>query len=167
MIICYGRWSSNHVAVRVTRADGTVLLWDPGGGYFVHEPDTVGRRADVVTLKPPTLGQWWRYRRSFTREPFNAVFEWDVASQDAEMLVAALQTGASDGAKQDGFQTQAIRGECALGVSDYLRQYATTYLAMEKRYLWPHALGRHLWAQDPDRVIIFRIEGDTEVWTRD
>jgi len=166
IIICYERYWSTHAVVRLVSSDGTAILWDPGGGYWVHDPEAVGRLADLVTSNVPTLEQWWAYRRSFTCEPFNTVFEWETSPGDAERLEAALRKAATalDGTCR--FRTDVIRGQCGLAISDYLHLFGAPYVTIRKRYLWPHDLGRHLWHQNPDRVTVFRVESGMEVWTQ-
>lgn len=167
IIVCYGRRTSNHAAVRLATGDGTVLFWDPGGGYHVQDPAAVGRRADLVSEHPPTLGQWWRYRGSFIREPFNEVFEWDLDGSDGRDLAVILQQGAVYDEAGKRFQTAAAGGACGLAVSEFLHRYGRPYVTIRRRYFWPHDLGRVLWQQNPDRVVVLHFDADIDVWTRD
>ena len=166
VIICYGRFVSTHAALRLAVGDGSLLLWDPGGGYRVDDPRAVGRRADLVTRDVPTLGTWWQYRGSFTREPYNAVFEWDLAASDGIRLAEMLRAGTVDRGETGQFQTAAVGGACSLAVSEFLRRYGDPYATPAKKSFWPHDLGMQLWDESPDRVIVFGVDKEVKVWTR-
>lgn len=156
VIICYGRVFSNHAALRLTCPGKRVLFWDPGGYYGEKDP-SAGRDRDLILLKPPTLRQWWRYRKMGCKEPFMLVFEWELPAVSALSLHhALLSTDGHTGDSSDRFQRDAPGLFCCIAVCDYLQRFASSIIDVPRRWLMPHDLGQHLWSQSPHRVYLFR-----------
>ena len=158
VIICYGRWLSNHSTVRLTSPDGHVLFWDPGGMYG-RKDASIRRRADLLLSGAPDLGRWWHYREHGCGEPFMKVFEWSVSSDQAKSLRDALIAGSRPPAVPGAFQTATAGGFCCIAVSEFLQRFGGPSIVVPTRMFWPHNLADHLWSQSPDRVVVFEAGG--------
>ena len=165
VIICYGRFFSNHSTVRLSGPGHEVLFWDPGGIYKADDPQYV-RRGDLLLDRTPDLDEWWRYRSEGCREPFMKVFEWDLDPLESARLHEALHVGSRFSKDPDDFQTETSGGFCCIAVSEYLRRFAAPRIAVTSRYFWPHKLAQHLWSQAPDCVRVYEKGAPVRLYVR-
>ncbi len=158
VFICYGKVLSNHTALRLEAPGLNTLMWDPGGTFKQDDP-AYARRYDVLTRKNLTVEQWWRYRSESCREPIVQMYEWSLSSGQAKRLHTILITRHDPLDRSQVFEPDAGGLECCKRVSEFLDRFADGRPAVPERYFWPHELGEHLWTQSPDRVVIFRSDG--------
>lgn len=160
VFICYGQVLSNHSALRLVTPERPTLMWDPGGTYE-HDDPAYGREHDVLTRGDVSVDQWWHYRKDICREPVVEMYEWRLPDKQARRLYAILTTRHDPLDPSQTFEPDALGLGCSLRVSTFLDRFADGRPAVQAHYFWPHELGEHLWAQSPDRVVIFRSGGPT------
>jgi len=165
VFICYGKVLSNHTALRLSAPGKEALMWDPGGTYKQYDP-SYARRHDVLTKNSVTVNQWWRYRRDGCYEPIMEVFQWSLAPDLAQRLRAILLERQDPDDPGQTFEPDAGGLQCSKRVSEFLMRFADGRPVVDKKYFWPHELGEHLWTQQPDRVMVFRSNGDNHVYRR-
>lgn len=165
VIICYGAHFSNHAALRLTCPGRLVLFWDPGGNYGEDDPGS-GRARDLILARPPTIQQWWDYRRNGCREPIMAVYEWELSGHDARAMHGVLLHGLAADEPGGPFHSDAPGWYCSLSICDFLARCGGKAVAMPQRWFLPLNLGKHLWTQSPDRVTIFRDQQPPAVYTQ-
>lgn len=165
VIICYGRVLSNHTALRLQVPGCPTLFWDPGGTYKQDDP-TRKRIHDVLTQNAATVDEWWRYRRDNCREPVMAVFQWNLDAEQARRLHAILLNRQDPHDPRATFEPDAGGMQCCRRASEFLMRFADGTPAVSRRYFWPHQLGEHLWTQQPDRVTVFRAQGQSMVYRK-
>lgn len=166
VFICYGKVLSNHTAVRLGTPGKETLMWDPGGTYGQYDP-SYARRHDVLTKNAPTVDQWWRYRRDRCREPIMEVFQWSIDADQARRLHAVLLNYHDPADTAQTFEPDTGGLQCCTKVSEYLMRFADGRPAVPGKLFWPHELGEHLWTQEPDSVMVFRSDGESDVYRRD
>ncbi len=166
VIICYGNTLSNHTALRLTAAEKPDLFWDPGGTFLQNKPEHA-RTHDVITQNAPTLDQWWLYRRDGCREPIMEVFQWSLSPEQANRLHAILIDRQDPADPTQSFEPDAGGLQCCKKVCEYLIRFADNNPAVKDKMFWPHKLAEHLWTQSPDRVLIYRADGETLQYKRD
>lgn len=165
VIICYGHLLSNHAALRLTCPGQKTVFWDPGGTYGEENP-LLGRKRDLILTQPPTLEQWWDYRRHGCNEPFMAVFEWDLNFEFANDLQVTLIKGINDHVPGRLFNSDAPGLFCSIAVCDFLKRFAQPRVVIEHKRLLPHQLADDLWTQSPDRVRLFRKGKPAQIFVR-
>ncbi len=166
VFICYGQVLSNHATLRLSAPGKQTLMWDPGGTYGQDDP-VYARHKDVLTRSATTVNEWWIYRRDRCREPVMEVFQWSLSPKQAQRLHALLLTGEDPADPAQTFDTDGSGLQCSNKVSAFLMCFADGRPAVHARMFWPHELGEHLWKQSPDRVLVFRSEGESQVYLRD
>lgn len=165
VVICYGRVLSNHTVVRLEAPGAETLFWDPGGTYRLYDPEA-SRHYDVITRDAPTIEQWWRYRWDICSEPVMEVFEWSLDADQAHRLHTILLTRHDPEDRMQVFEPDAGGLECCLRTCEFLDRFAEGKPAVPARYFWPHELGQHLWTQSPDRVMVYRKDGESMIYRR-
>jgi len=163
VIICYGKVFSNHTALRLTAPNKPDLLWDPGGTFLQHKLGH-GRRHDVITQNAPNLDRWWSYRRDGCREPVVEVFQWSLEPTQADRLHTILIDYQDPADPTQTFEPDAGGLQCCKKVTEFLIRFADDRPNVTENMFWPHKLGEHLWTQNPDRVLIFRAEGENALY---
>jgi hypothetical protein len=166
VFICYGGVLSNHTALRLEAPGVQSIMWDPGGTYKQDDP-AYARRYDVLTKNAPTVEEWWRYRRDSCREPIMEVFQWTLDAEHAQRLHTILLSRHDPADPSQVFEPDAGGLECCKRVCEFLSRFAGDRPAVPVRYFWPHKLGEHLWTQQPDRVMVFRRDGESQAYRRD
>jgi hypothetical protein len=165
VFVCYGVVLSNHTAVRLEAPGLRPLMWDPGGMYK-HDDPSRARVHDVLTQNAATVEEWWRYRRDDCIEPIVEMFEWSLKADQARRLHAILLTHEDPRDPSQTFEPDAGGLQCSKRVSEFLSRFADGRPDVPDRYFWPHNLGEHLWTQSPDRVVVFRRDGDSLAYRR-
>lgn len=165
VVICYGKVLSNHTALRLTAPDRSTLFWDPGGTYKYDDP-AYARRNDVLTENAPSIEQWWHYRRDGCREPIMEVYRWSIDTRQAERLHRILTEHADPADPTQTFEPDAGGLQCCKRVSEFLMRFADGRPSVTEKYFWPHELGEHLWAQQPDDVTVYRDNGEIQTFRR-
>lgn len=165
VLIHYGYMYSNHSTLRLTCPGRPVLFWDPGGTYGDEDPN-IGRKRDLLLARPPTLEQWWRYRNKGCDEPIMAVFEWELSDDLARRLHATLLNGTDENHPRGYFHSDIASWHCCVAICDFLMRFADDRLTVPRTWMLPRNLGRHLWTQSPDRVLIFRAAKPVRVYVQ-
>ena len=151
VIICYGWMMSHHSDLRLTCPQRAPLFWDPGGDFKENDPQ-YKRMNDLMHVHSPDVLEWWEYRSGQWREPFMKVFEWDLTRREAEQMHTILLQGCVEPGE---FRTETHGGFCNIAVSGYLQRFAGPRVDVPDAMIWPDSLARHLWTQQPDRVLVF------------
>lgn len=155
VILCFGPVTSNHSVLRLQPSSGDVIFWDPGGMYGSE----ANRSRDLVLVDQPTAEQFWDFRREATGEIFHLVYEWDLSEVRADELAAVLT-------EHDTFETGRAGGGCCKAICEFFQLHATDLADVPKRWLFPHALARHLWTQPVDRIRVFEKHKAPRVYVR-
>ena len=160
VVVCYGKTIDTHAALRVTLANGQAVFWDPGGDYQADNPWC--RRADDLMVEcPPSLGQYWYYRRTKCRGTEMHVFEWDISAFSARRKRDALLSGTSEFSAltpeleldgEEAFSTMTRATMCSLAVSRFLMKFAQSEIGLKNQILLPYDLAKRMWREQPDRV---------------
>ncbi len=165
VIICYGKVFSNHTALRLTTPNKPDLLWDPGGTFLQHKLGH-GRRHDVITQNSPTIDRWWQYRRDGCREPVMEVYQWSLEPDQANRLHMILIDYQDPTDPAQTFEPDAGGLQCCTKITEFLMRFADGRPHVNEKIFWPHKLGEHLWTQNPDRVLIFRADGESSAYRK-
>lgn len=155
VILCFGPVTSNHSVLRLQQSNNAITFWDPGGMYGSE----ANRSHDLVLVDQPTAEQFWEFRRDAAGEIFHLVYEWDLSSTRADELAAVLHD-------IDTFETGRAGGGCCKAICEFFQLHAPDLADVPKRWLFPHALAKHLWTQPVDRVRLLQKNEDPRVYVR-
>jgi hypothetical protein len=155
VIIAYNSYWPNHTALRLVRASGKTLFWDPGGGYGKTTPHIV-RHNDLVMENAPDLPTYMIYRWANNDQAVE-IFEWELSITEAGRLATTLRDGAdrTDYA-ETGFRTATPGFFCNAAVSSFLYHYGRPSIELGDSYMLPNLLARELYLRQPDRVMVLK-----------
>lgn len=165
VLIHYLPWLSTHSTLRMTVPGKVPLIWDPGGSYG-EDDESLERRADVLLGRGVSLNEWWYWRWHGCDEWYLMVYEWDLPEADAVRMYQTLVDRQQAPDDPYEFQTATLGGRCCLNLTRFLIEYGDPHVTAPRRYTWPATLGRHLWTQNPDRVLVVSYPDAVEVYTR-
>lgn len=166
IMVCLGGAYGTHTGVRLIHSDGRVVFWDPAGHFGLSDPD-VRRRRDVIVEGFPTLGEYVKWRLVGAGDQSVAVFEWHLDPDQVSRFDGVLHGDADRTPGGVAFDTTAIGLFCCKAVCEFIERFAGPEITVPERFFRPDQLGRHLWTQHPDRVLMFRADGTIDVWKPD
>ncbi|MDJ0720271.1 MAG: hypothetical protein QNJ04_01490 [Desulfobacterales bacterium] len=154
IIIGYFDLWPNHTALRLVAPDRPVIFWDPGGGYGLEAPKRT-RTRDLIVDGAPDLHTYMPFRW-YNNDALTEIFEWDLPGAEAQRMHRVLLAGA--GIEPDpaiDFDTETPGFFCAAAISEFLHRFGRPSLWVETTTASPAQLSRALYAQQPDRVLLF------------
>lgn len=171
VIITYDGPLSSHSALRLESDNEQVTFWDPAGAYGLvgHFTDQKGNRIrpygkrhrDIVVTHIPDIPTYMKFRW-FVGDSSVEIFEWDLPTQEAEILRETLLNETDETHPRGEFHTKTTPAFCAMGISDFLIRFTKPTINLSSTYLWPHSLGEALLTESPSRVRVF-IRGQEEM----
>lgn len=159
IMVTYDAEFSTHAALRLDRNGTGPIFWDPAGRY--GEIENGGSRAnltrinDLIVANPPTVESYWESSVNASDIAME-VFEWSLSDRQAAEVIHLLLAGAGIIDERVPFQTKTSKPFCSIAISDFLRRLEEGPVQLSDSYLIPHRLAQALYAQGPDRVVIFR-----------
>lgn len=156
LIVAYGPVLQTHAAVRLQVGTERIVHWDPGGDFGRRDPG-FNRVNDVMSGASSSLQRIWHFRRSTCGNDAMLVFEFDQPIEHVAALQDTLVNSAKRPNSPDAFKTRVTPSQCVLTVCKFLQERSPGQPLIHKRWLYPHELGKHLWTQNPDRVILYRL----------
>ncbi len=151
LIIVYGDTVCNHTASRFYCPGKGALFWDPGGNYASKGHVKAVRKNDIFE-NMSSLNTYLHWR-TLVPSAASEIFVWDVDQQEICDLYDRV-AAARIGDKILGFNSDAAGLFCAAATSEFLRDYATKLMKVDKWGL-PHNLSKQLHQNgSADRIYI-------------
>ena len=156
IFIIYASHMCSHTAVRIYSPTEGSVFWDPAGGYGTEEYPIVAMRSEDLVIDPvPTVSDYVDFRQ-YAPTSRMEIFEFELADAEAIRLIRILRSGIYPNGSR--FVTRTDAFYCSTVISEFLSEYATSTLRVHKEF-FPHNLAKALYAQSPDRVIIYDKNG--------
>lgn len=163
VIVAYGPVLQTHAAIRLEAGPDRIVHWDPGGDFGRRDPG-FNRVNDVMSGASSSLQRIWHFRRSTCGNDAMLVFEFDQPIRHVAMLQDTLVQSAKKPSASGSFKTMTTPSQCARNICKFLRERSPNQPFVPKLWLYPHEVGEHMWTQNPDRVILYRLNARPEVF---
>jgi hypothetical protein len=156
IFIIYSSHMCSHTTLRIYSPSVGTVFWDPAGDYGTPEYPVVARRVNDLVVDPvPTVLDYVAFRK-YAPTSRMEIFEFALSDEDAVRLIRILRSGFyPDGSR---FMTRTQPFNCSSSISKFLEHYAKSIMDVKKEF-FPHNLAKRLYAQPPDRVIIYDKNG--------
>ena len=156
IFIIYSSHMCSHTTLRIYSPTEGSVFWDPAGGYGTDEyPVVAARHNDLVVDPVPTVLDYVDFRQYLPTSRME-IFEFKLSDEVATRMIDILRSGYHSDRKR--FYTRTDAFYCSTRISEFLLKYAGEVLDIEKEF-FPHNLAKRLYAQPPDRVIIYDKNG--------
>ena len=156
IFIIYASHMCSHTALRIYSPTEGSVFWDPAGGYGTDEYPVVAARSEDLVIDPiPSVLDYVDFRQ-YAPTSRMEIFEFNLPDEEAIRMIRILRSGiCPDGSR---FMTDTDSFYCSTVISGFLSKYVTSTLHVGKEF-FPHNLAKSLYAQSPDRVIIYGKNG--------
>ncbi len=172
VFIAYSGMGSSHSALRLVTDRGSVVFWDPAGGYGRFDDDwnaqygpfseNLTRHNDLILNNPPDVHTYIQWR--WTLEDTSVeMFEWDLSESQSEKFENVLLHGTPEDHPAGSFSTWTVPMFCTMATSEFLQRFASPMIQLSERYFFPHNLAEALYTQSPARVHVFTLDGKASV----
>ena len=156
IFIIYSSHMCSHTALRIYSPKEGSVFWDPAGGYGTDEyPVVAARHNDLVVDPVPTVLDYVDFRQYLPTSRME-IFEFKLPDEVAVRMIDILRSGYYPDGKR--FYTRTDAFYCSTRISEFLSKYAGDVVNVGKEF-FPHNLAKRLYAQPPDRVIIYDENG--------
>ena len=155
VFIIYTSTMCSHTVLRIHSPTHGTVFWDPAGGY--GEPDypvKAKRYRDLVVDPIPTVLDYLDFRQYLPTAEME-IFEFELEDSEARRMIDVLHSVMSDA--PDRFDTRTSPFYCGKRISEFLADHARGVVEVTPKF-YPHDLAAQLYAQPPDRVLVYREE---------
>ena len=121
--------------------------------------NNIKRYNDIIQEDAPDLLTYLDFRVLLDDRGVE-IFEWQLTLQQAHEFYDVLMNGTNHSHPAGKFNSSTAGMFCSVAASDFLKRFAGDVVKVPKKYFFPHNLSQILYAQSPDRVIIYRIQED-------